>query len=488
MRTRPISIGLTRLLAAGLAVPLALAGVVLAPATSPAQAAAAVAEENPGDPALPSYPELPPNADGPNVFAQVTTTALPCDDNGADKNMTRSEAVKRARSWTNVHVPYSQSRCYRNQYGDYRTDCSGFVSMAWGLGGAGSSFWTGNLDTRTTPISRSALKPGDALLRHSATDTHVNHVALFVRWSNSKHKEPTVIEQTGSDDTVEDTWSESKASNYTPVRYDNIVEDAAPIQPRIGVVTTGGSALVKEGSLSAAWTTERTDVQQVVVSGSRIGVLTTAGVALVKDGALNAGWNTEYTGVKQLALSGNRIGVLTTTGVALVKEGDPRAGWTTEQSGVKQLALAGDRIGILSTAGVVKVKDGDLSADWITQYSGVQQIALMADRVGVLTTTGDALVKDGTLNARWVKQYSGVQQLALGSDRIGVVTTTGTAAVKDGGLTAVFVTQHTDVEQLALAGDRIGIRTKTGTAAVKDGELTALWTTENTNIQQIALS
>ncbi|MFI2714707.1 hypothetical protein ACH495_31780, partial [Micromonospora sp. NPDC018662] len=210
-------------LAAALAATPAAASA--APDTSPSRAAGSTATAVPGDPALPSYPGLTPRA---GLAAAVSTTPIPCGDNGPDKDMSRSEAIKRARSWLSVGgVPYSQNRCYENQYGDYRTDCSGFVAMAWGLGGSGSSFWTGNLNTRSHTIPRGDLAPGDALLRHTG-DPSENHVALFVRWSDSAHTAPVVIEQTGSADTIERTWSSGNAGLYTPVRYDNIREDVSP--------------------------------------------------------------------------------------------------------------------------------------------------------------------------------------------------------------------------------------------------------------------
>ncbi|MEO3748986.1 hypothetical protein ABGB05_36780, partial [Plantactinospora sp. B5E13] len=195
------------------------------PDTAAVDVAGPAAAGVPGDPPLPEYPGLSPQA---GTLAAVATTPVPCANNGSDKTMSRADAITRARSWLSVGgVPYSQSRCYQNSYGDYRTDCSGFVSMAWGLGGSGSSFWTGNLDTRSHTIPRSDLKPGDALLRHTG-DPSENHVALFVRWGNSAHTEPVVIEQTGSRDTIERTWSASNAGLYTPVRYDNIVDDVVP--------------------------------------------------------------------------------------------------------------------------------------------------------------------------------------------------------------------------------------------------------------------
>jgi hypothetical protein len=206
--------------ATSLLVAVTAATVIGGSTAAPAHAAAASAPSVPGDPALPSYPGLPPLPDQPQTLA-VSTTPLPCDNNGADQTTTRSEALTRARSWLSVGIPYSQLRCYRNQYGDYRTDCSGFVSMAWGLGGPGDAFWTGNLLDRSHTIARSDLQPGDALLRHTG-DPDENHVALFVKWADSAHTQPNVIEQTGSRDTVQDDWSASYASLYTPIRYDHI--------------------------------------------------------------------------------------------------------------------------------------------------------------------------------------------------------------------------------------------------------------------------
>ncbi|PRY30482.1 FG-GAP-like repeat-containing protein [Pseudosporangium ferrugineum] len=243
MHARPLARPVRRL-AAGLVLPLALlAGPALStPALAAPQPAAAgdVAKpESPGNPPLPFYPNLPPQPNR-SALAAVSTTPLPCDNNGSDRNMSRAQALTRARSWLSVGIPYSQNRCYRNQYGDYRTDCSGFVSMAWGLGGSGSAFWTGNLMDRAYSISRGSLKQGDALLRHTG-DPDENHVALFVRWADSAHTQPVVIEQTGSRDTVQSTWSQSYAGQYNPIRYDNIVDDERPAAPALAYDQGDGS-------------------------------------------------------------------------------------------------------------------------------------------------------------------------------------------------------------------------------------------------------
>jgi hypothetical protein len=203
----------------------ALSAVPLAEA-APAHVAPAAQAASPGDPPLPSYPGRSARGETPEVTAAaVSTTPVPCANNGASRNTTRSQMLTRAQSWLSVGIPYSQSRCYRNEYGDYRTDCSGFVSMAWGVGGSGSDYWTGNFLRISHTISRADLQPGDALLRHTG-NANEDHVALFVRWADGAHTQPVVIEQTGSEDTVQDTWSQSYAGLYTPVRYDHVADEA----------------------------------------------------------------------------------------------------------------------------------------------------------------------------------------------------------------------------------------------------------------------
>ena len=143
-----------------------------------------------------------------------------CADNGDDAYVTRAAALARARSWVNDDVTYDQGRCFTNGYGDYRTDCSGLVSLAWGLGGRGDTWATVNLDERSTAIAAADLLPGDALLRYTG-DEHTNHTALFVRWSDSARTKPVVIEEAaGAGRAVERTWS--GYSGYTPIRYDRI--------------------------------------------------------------------------------------------------------------------------------------------------------------------------------------------------------------------------------------------------------------------------
>ncbi|NBH05118.1 VCBS repeat-containing protein [Amycolatopsis sp. SID8362] len=145
---------------------------------------------------------------------------LACVSYDANQSVTRAAALTRSLSWVRERVPYSQSNCYHNEWGTYRTDCSGFVSMAWGLR---MSYTTDTLDQVSHPIARADLRPGDALLRPG-------HVALFIGWEDAAQTQPRVREEAGPDGAParEGPWSQSYAATYTPVRYDNIVEGSVP--------------------------------------------------------------------------------------------------------------------------------------------------------------------------------------------------------------------------------------------------------------------
>jgi hypothetical protein len=101
-----------------------------------------------------------------------------------------AEVVARAESWVAAGMPYCQcanhdwdshGQCNRPDNPDwdpYRSDCSGFVSYAWGLPPPGLicdhpydiSLWT-----VSTPIDAMSLQPGDAL-------NSTEHVMLFKAW------------------------------------------------------------------------------------------------------------------------------------------------------------------------------------------------------------------------------------------------------------------------------------------------------------------
>jgi hypothetical protein len=93
----------------------------------------------------------------------------------------RRQILERAAKWVRNPTSYSLT-----DYQDgYRKDCSGFVSMAWGLG---TSITTAQMPPRSAstayaePIEWEELQPGDAVSRNSTSvvlGMTVGHVRLF---------------------------------------------------------------------------------------------------------------------------------------------------------------------------------------------------------------------------------------------------------------------------------------------------------------------
>jgi hypothetical protein len=118
--------------------------------------------------------EVPPVCKKSEVYQEKQLVG--CED--------RNTIISRAQSWVNAHVPYNQG----GQYGGYREDCSGFVSMCWETAKPG--YVTSTLHEVSHPISKEALQPGDALLCAS------EHVVLFGGWANAAKTEYTAYEET----------------------------------------------------------------------------------------------------------------------------------------------------------------------------------------------------------------------------------------------------------------------------------------------------
>jgi hypothetical protein len=96
----------------------------------------------------------------------------------------RKAVMQRAKTWVDAGVPYDQQGWLKN----YRTDCSGFVSMAWGLD---SSYVTWSLPEVAKPIAKEDLQPGDIILNTE------RHVVLFAGWADKSHDSYVVYEEAG---------------------------------------------------------------------------------------------------------------------------------------------------------------------------------------------------------------------------------------------------------------------------------------------------
>ncbi|OIV37008.1 hypothetical protein BIV57_13550 [Mangrovactinospora gilvigrisea] len=129
----------------------------------------------------------------------------------------RAQILKRAATWVSARIPYSQGAYHDG----YRTDCSGFVSMAWGLGTPGLT--TVSLPQQSHRISAGQLQPGDVLL--NTQPGSAGHVTIFDRWANADHTSYWAYEEAGSLGAVHRTIRypyDFGGQNYQPYRFNQL--------------------------------------------------------------------------------------------------------------------------------------------------------------------------------------------------------------------------------------------------------------------------
>jgi len=115
-------------------------------------------------------------------------------------------AVSKALQWVNVDMQYCGApngqydslcggTCERTgddaspEWDPYRTDCSGYISWAWGIAPPGLT--TPNLGQRFAPIKVTDLQPGD-ILSHAGAP---GHAFLFERWVDKAARRASILEQ-----------------------------------------------------------------------------------------------------------------------------------------------------------------------------------------------------------------------------------------------------------------------------------------------------
>ncbi|OYP17411.1 hypothetical protein CFC35_25310 [Streptomyces sp. FBKL.4005] len=222
--TRPLS-GLGRPAARGVVV-VAAASAALGAVPS---AAALTPGHSPHRQALPGdgEPDTPQGARAPlhGPAGKPVGTAAPTPAT------TRTEIINRAKIWVAAKVPYSMYAFWSD---GYRQDCSGYVSMAWGLP---SNEWTGSLAQFGVKITKDQLQPGDILLYHNPDNPEKgSHVVIFGGWTDHTHTYYTAYEQTPPRTRRQATpyayWSHS--DKYVPYRYKGLTKAAAGARPAAG--------------------------------------------------------------------------------------------------------------------------------------------------------------------------------------------------------------------------------------------------------------
>ncbi|MFF0294257.1 FG-GAP-like repeat-containing protein [Kitasatospora sp. NPDC004614] len=165
------------------------------------------------------------------VTLATATTARAAS--AVDGPITRGEIIQRAQYWYGKSIPYNQGGAYPDSSGrNYRTDCSGYVSMAWHLG---TSLNTQTLPGVATEIGRDQLKPGDVL------NSYYDHVLLFEKWDDAAHTrfsyysfgDTPVTHVTGQSITA-GTIDGHPNSDYKALRYKKVVDGGAGTEAGAG--------------------------------------------------------------------------------------------------------------------------------------------------------------------------------------------------------------------------------------------------------------
>jgi hypothetical protein len=150
----------------------------------------------------------------------------------SESRIRRSEIVLRAESWLRSPVPYHRNRFHHNEYGIYRTDAPGYVSMAWAVLGIPPKRHGGldvaGLAALSDLIAATELRAGDALLRSEPP----GHIALFHEWADSSRLTFWGFEQANETGTVHRTIAFPYDNNnpgdearlYLPRRYRNLID------------------------------------------------------------------------------------------------------------------------------------------------------------------------------------------------------------------------------------------------------------------------
>lgn len=136
--------------------------------------------------------------------------------------ITRAEVMRRAKTWVDRKVPYSMQRAFQG----YRTDCSGFVSMALKLPMPGPD--TTELPKYLVRIDPSQLRRGDIIGNIGpGTGLSAGHVVIFDRFLDNRQDKYLAYEEhggkDGNADILQHSWQNEK-NRYKAYRYKQIAD------------------------------------------------------------------------------------------------------------------------------------------------------------------------------------------------------------------------------------------------------------------------
>ncbi|MFO0662482.1 MAG: hypothetical protein U0174_00945 [Polyangiaceae bacterium] len=141
---------------------------------------------------------------------------------GASGSAVRKQILERAYKWLDASVAYDQTKSYKVP-GDakaYRTDCSGFVSMAWSLSSSLNTAAFSQASGGRRLSSFAALQPGDALLHPKTSREPYAHIMLFAGWEDDDHEQLCAIQMmdTENDMVMSPYNAELLGTAWVPIR------------------------------------------------------------------------------------------------------------------------------------------------------------------------------------------------------------------------------------------------------------------------------
>ncbi|MDJ0346844.1 hypothetical protein QMK19_38685 [Streptomyces sp. H10-C2] len=118
-----------------------------------------------------------------HATAAITATSTATAIGGS---ITRAEVLLRAETWFNKGIAYNWNTTYPDPEGrQYRTDCSGYASMALHLPAPGPDT-VGLADgSVTTQIAKDQLQPGDLVI--APYSGNAGHAIIFDHWTTADH-------------------------------------------------------------------------------------------------------------------------------------------------------------------------------------------------------------------------------------------------------------------------------------------------------------
>ncbi|GAB3667942.1 hypothetical protein GCM10027589_34140 [Actinocorallia lasiicapitis] len=266
-------------------------------------------------PAASAQPSKPAVGQGPNVgFKGNKATSTEVQRLAAVAPITQDAILSRADSWLGQGIIYNGG----GRYNGYRTDCSGFVSMAWGLGAPGMDTTSYVPSGTARWISKGDLQPGDVLLDDDAGDN--GHVVIFDHWDSPNQSSYVGTELSGNRNVVK---------RHIPYPYDSTPGDYAPARFNGSIPARGGTHLFaqspnKDGvfmysGFNSVWTKVGGPAGDIITGGAGLFATNPANGDLFRYNGTPNSWSKVGGPARRFAVAGDQLFGLSSDGSGVYK-------------------------------------------------------------------------------------------------------------------------------------------------------------------------